>query len=75
MICLICGNEIKKNQQVPIIINVLEMAVPWNESGAIGNDTLKLKYMCQPCYKSIMQNAALASSEMSDILIKTKQPR
>jgi hypothetical protein len=71
MICLFCGNEIK--QQVPIIIKHLEMAVPWNEAGEVGNDVLSLKYACQPCYSKILFNAAKASGEMSEILIKIKR--
>jgi len=71
MICLFCGNEIKK--QVPIIINSLEMAVPWNESCEVGKDTLSLKYGCQSCYSKILFNAAKASGEMSEILIKIKR--
>jgi hypothetical protein len=71
MICLFCGNEIKK--QVPIIINSLEMAVPWNESGEVGKDALSMKYGCQSCYSKILFNAAKASGEMSEILIKIKR--
>ncbi len=71
MICIFCGNEIKR--QVPIIIKHLEMAAPWNEGGEVGNDVLSMKYGCQACYTKIFSNASKASAEMSEILMKIKK--
>ena len=71
IICLICSKEIR--QQVPIIVNILEMCPPWNESGEVGKDTLTNKYACQGCYKKILENAAKASGEMSELLLKLKK--
>ena len=68
MICIFCSREI--SQQVPIIVNILEMSPPWNESGEVGKDTLTNKYACQTCYRDILENAAKASSEISEILLK-----
>jgi hypothetical protein len=49
------------------------MCPPWNESGEVGRDTLTNKYACQSCYKKILENAAKASGEVSEILIKLKK--
>jgi len=70
MICIFCSREIR--QQVPIIVNILEMSPPWNESGEVGKDTLTNKYACQTCYRDILENTAKASNEISEILLKLK---
>lgn len=71
MICIFCSNEIR--QQVPVIVNTIEMCPPWNEGGDVGKDTLTNKYSCQACYEKILINAARASAEMSALLAKKKK--